>query len=62
MLRDLLNLRLYLVVALLIYGGYVWVSLNGIRLLGDDNETTENLNGTGSHSSGRVGRANYYHK
>ncbi|UOQ55460.1 hypothetical protein [Hymenobacter cellulosivorans] len=62
MLRDLLNLRLYLVLALLTYASYLYISLHGVRLLGDDNETTENLNGTGGHSSGHSGRSNFYHK
>jgi hypothetical protein len=59
---DLSKIRVYAVLALLAYGGFVWAGLHGIRFLGDDNETTENINGTGGHSSGRVGHANYYHK
>ena len=62
MLKNLFHIRYYLVVALLAYGTFVWAGLTGHRLLGDDNESTENLNGTGSHGSGRHGRGLYFHK
>ncbi|TGE25362.1 hypothetical protein E5K00_09290 [Hymenobacter aquaticus] len=61
-LPDLSKIKVYAALALLAYGSYVWASLHGIRLLGDDNETTENINGTGSHSSGHAGRSSFYHK
>lgn len=58
------KLGLYAVLMLLAFGGFVWAGLTGTRLLGDDNESTENLNGTGGarSSSGHGGRALYYHK
>ena len=62
MLKQLLSLRYYLVFVLLAYGTFVWAGLHGHRLLGDDNESTENLNGTGTHGSGRAGRGLYFHK
>jgi len=62
MLKNLFALRYYLVAALLAYGTFVWAGLQGRRLLGDDNESTENLNGTGGHSRGHGGRGAYFHK
>ena len=63
MLKDLLQIRYYLVAALLAYGTFVWAGLHGRRLLGDDNESTENLNGNGgSRTGGRGGRGLYFHK
>lgn len=59
-LRNLLSIRYYVVAALLVYGAFVWAGLSGTRLLGDDNENTENLNGNSNHSSG--GHARFYHK
>jgi hypothetical protein len=59
-LRSLWKIRFYALFAALVYGGFVWAGLSGIRLLGDDNEAEQNLNGTRSHGSG--GRASYFHK
>ena len=59
--RSLWKIRFYALFAVLVYGGFVWAGLSGLRLLGDDNEASPNLNGTGrAHGSG--GRALYFHK
>ncbi|KUG08532.1 hypothetical protein [Solirubrum puertoriconensis] len=64
MFRQFYQLRYYIVVALLAFAGFVWAGLRGNRLLGDDNESTENINGYRSGGSGgsgtRTGR--FYHK
>jgi len=60
-LRQLWSIRFYALLALLGYGSFVWAGLTGTRWLGDDNESTENVNGN-SHSSGHVGHSTYYHK
>lgn len=58
------SFRLYALLLLLATAGFVWAGLTGTRLLGDDNESTENLNGTGGarHSGGHGGRGLYFHK
>jgi hypothetical protein len=59
------KLGLYAVLMLLAAGGYVWAGLQGHRLLGDDNESTENLNGSGGRTGGggyRGGHSSFYHK
>lgn len=58
------KLGLYALVMLLATAGFVWAGLNGTRWLGDDNESTENLNGSGGprSSGGHGGRSLYYHK
>lgn len=59
--HSLWKIRFYVLFAALTYGGFVWAGLSGRRLLGDDNEAEQNLNGNGgSHGSG--GRATYFHK
>ncbi|WP_324671184.1 hypothetical protein [Hymenobacter sp. GOD-10R] len=60
-LRQLWSIRYYAFLALLGYGTFVWAGLTGTRLLGDDNESTENINGNSS-SGGRAGHGTYYHK
>jgi hypothetical protein len=57
-LRSLLAIRYYAAVALLIYGVFLWAGLNGVRLLGDDNENPEGSRTTSS----RGGHARFYHK
>ncbi|OON66486.1 hypothetical protein [Hymenobacter sp. CRA2] len=52
----------YSLLVLLGFGTFIWANLTGRRLLGDDNESTENINGTRSHSGGRSGHGVYYHK
>lgn len=60
-LRDLLTIRYYVLGALLAYGTFVWAGFSGTRLLGDDTESVENLNGNGGrHGSG--GHARFFHK
>ncbi|UOG76291.1 hypothetical protein MTX78_06740 [Hymenobacter tibetensis] len=61
LLRDLKSIRYYALAAALAYGTFVWAGLRGTRLLGDDNENTENLNGNSSHG-GSGGHARFYHK
>ncbi|MCB2408223.1 hypothetical protein [Hymenobacter lucidus] len=62
-LPDLSKIRVYAALALLAFGGYVWAGLHGLAFLGDDNESTENINGTGGTSGGsHGGRATYFHK
>lgn len=63
-MRDLLrHHKFYVAFVLLAFGTYVWATLHDYRLLGDDNETTENLNGNGgSRAGGHGGRSLYYHK
>ncbi|WP_400193968.1 hypothetical protein [Hymenobacter sp. B81] len=61
MLRNLLKFPIYAALMLLALGGFVWAGLHGTRLLGDDNESTENLNGTGGGRSGSSG-ARFLHK
>lgn len=60
LLRDLNSIRYYAAAALLAYGTFVWAGFQGKRLLGDDDENTENLNGNSHRSSG--GHARFYHK
>lgn len=61
-MRNLLrHHKFYVAFVLLAFGTYVWASLHDYRLLGDDNESTENLNGS-SHSGGHGGRGLYFHK
>ncbi|RTQ46494.1 hypothetical protein EJV47_21305 [Hymenobacter gummosus] len=59
------KLGLYAVLMLLATAGFVWAGLQGHRLLGDDNESTENLNGSAGARRGsgyRGGHSSFYHK
>lgn len=56
------SLPLYTAVVLLSLGVFTWAGLNGTRLLGDDNESTETLNGPSGRSHGGGGHARFYHK
>ncbi|WP_045689077.1 hypothetical protein [Hymenobacter sp. AT01-02] len=62
MLLSFRSIQYYAALALLGYGAFVWSGLHGWRWLGDDNDSTENINGTGGHSSGSHGRSTYFHK
>ncbi|GAA4374856.1 hypothetical protein [Hymenobacter koreensis] len=62
MFEHIRKFRLFAAVALLALGGFVWAGLTGTRLLGDDNESTENLNGYGGARSGGGSGVRYYHK
>ncbi|MCR5889337.1 hypothetical protein LRS06_16500 [Hymenobacter sp. J193] len=57
-LRSLLSIRYYALVALLVYGVFVWANATSTRLLGDDNEAPANARGNGL----RGGRTHFYHK
>jgi hypothetical protein len=61
LLHHLWSIRYYAVIVLLGYGTFVWAGLTGTRLLGDDNESTENLNGN-RLAGGRAGHGIYHHK
>ncbi|MCC3160522.1 hypothetical protein LJ737_25015 [Hymenobacter sp. 15J16-1T3B] len=63
-MRELLrHHKFYALTVLLAFGLYAWASLNGRRLLGDDNEITENINGSGgTRAGGHGGRSLYFHK
>ncbi|WP_266368295.1 hypothetical protein [Tellurirhabdus rosea] len=62
MLRPFRTIRFYIAFILLLFVGFLWAGLNGVRLIGNDEERTENVNGQGgSHrSGGRTSR--FYHK
>jgi hypothetical protein len=66
MLLHLLNfLRPVRFYALLLVGPlawFAWGSYTGTRLLGDDNETTEALNGPAGRTGGSSGHAHFFHK
>ncbi|MCO4292193.1 hypothetical protein NF867_04875 [Solitalea sp. MAHUQ-68] len=53
MIEDLKKAKYYLVALALALGGYVWVNQQGIRFLGDDNESKEQRSGY---------TRSYYHK
>jgi hypothetical protein len=53
---------LYAGVVALTLGAFVWFGLHGTRLLGDDNESTETLNGPSGRTHGGSGHARFYHK
>jgi len=46
---------IYMIGIALLFGGYIWSSWNGYRILGDDNETTQ------QQRSGSRGHY-FYHK
>lgn len=60
--HNLWRLRLYVALVLLAYGGYVWAGLTGTRLLGDDVQSRETVNGTRHGNSFSGGHGAYYHK
>ncbi|OGX83210.1 hypothetical protein [Hymenobacter coccineus] len=62
-LSDLRPVRYYALLLLLPLGWYVWGTATGTRLLGDDNESTENLGAPGTRGGhGSAGRGLYFHK
>jgi hypothetical protein len=67
-LAALRSQRFFALLLLLPLAWFVWGTATHARLLGDDNESTEELNGPsgGSHTRGYHGRSyhssGYYHK
>ncbi|NVO32001.1 hypothetical protein [Hymenobacter lapidiphilus] len=59
--RSLWKIRFYALFAVLVYSVFMWASLSGHRLLGDDNEAEPNRNGT-ARTGGSRGRVMYFHK
>ncbi|AFD07443.1 hypothetical protein [Solitalea canadensis] len=53
MLQNLKELKYYILLLMIALGGYTWLTLNGIKLLGDDNQSKENRSGY---------TRSYYHK
>ena len=65
MLKALLSLRLSALLLLLPLFWFAWATATNTRILGDDNESTEELNGPAgrTHHSGRSYHSSgYYHK
>ncbi|MDO7877531.1 hypothetical protein Q5H93_22520 [Hymenobacter sp. ASUV-10] len=68
MLKTLLSLRLSALLLLLPLAWFAWATYTNTRILGDDNESTEELNGPAgnSHARGYHGHSyhssGYYHK
>ena len=58
-IRALRWFALWLLVPLTVL---VWANTRQVRLLGDDNESTETLNAPGTRSHGHGGRGLYFHK
>jgi hypothetical protein len=61
LLKFLRPVRFYALLLLLPLAWFAWGSFTGTRLLGDDNESTEQLNSPGGRS-GSSGHARFYHK
>ncbi|MNE43251.1 hypothetical protein D3C80_1374190 [compost metagenome] len=53
MSENLKEVRYFILVLIVALGGYTWLTMNGIKLLGDDNQSKENRAGY---------TRSYYHK
>ena len=62
MFQLLRSIRYYIALVVVLFAGYVWAGLNGVWLLGDDNQTTENVNGQGGPGSAGGRASRFYHK
>ena len=58
-IRSLRWFALWLMVPLAVL---VWANVRTVRLLGDDNESTETLNAPSARGHGSGGHARFYHK
>ena len=52
----------YAALLLLALSGFAWLGWQGRSAWGDDNESTEAVDGPGSRSHGHSGHVRYYHK
>ena len=62
LLNALLKARYYALACLLVMGLFAWTQVSGVRLLGDDTESVQNVNGHRSSSPHHGGRSYFYHK